>query len=114
MQGTPWEYPAHVSTHAWSEHVVHVDLMSRAPEIAAEAKRFLEGRFADRDPEGHAEPGTVRVHSLPDRPVTAGDVARALAEAGVRARSVHERVEWSVADVGPVLSNPQMSLSEPT
>lgn len=96
-----------MTTHAWAEHVVHVDLLSGAPEIASEAVRFLEQRFADRDPEGHAEPGMVRLHTVPDRPVTAADVARALAEAGVRARSVHERVEWSVADVDPVLSLPQ-------
>ena len=103
-----------MTTHAWAEHVVHVHLLSSAPEIAVEAMRFLEGRFADRDPEGHAEPGKVRLHTVPDRPVTAGDVARALAETGVRARSVHERVEWSVADVGPVLSMPPKSSSSET
>lgn len=98
-----------MTTHAWAEHVVHVDLVSGAPEIAVEAMRFLEKRFVDRDPEGHAEPGTMRLHTVPDRPVTAGEVARALAEAGVRARSVSERVEWSVADVGPVLAMPAPS-----
>lgn len=104
-----------MTTHAWAEHVVHVDLLSGAREIAAEAVLFLEQRFADRDPEGHAEPGKVRLHTVPNRPVTAADVARALAEAGVQARSVHERVEWSVADVGPVLSLPQTpSSSEKT
>lgn len=95
-----------MSTHAWAEHVVHVDLVSGVPEVASETVRFLEQRFADRDPEGHAQQGRVRLHSLPDRPVTAGDVARALAEAGVRANAVHERAEWSVADVGPGLSLP--------
>ncbi len=90
-----------MTSHAWEEHVVHVDLLSDDPEVASEAVRFLEGRFADHDPEGHAGPGEVRLHSLPARPVTAGDVARALAEVGVRARSVHERAEWSVADVNP-------------
>lgn len=93
-----------MSTHAWSEHVVHVHLLSNDPDIASEAVRFLEQRFADRDPEGHAEPGRVRLHSEPERPVTAADVAGALAEAGVRAHAVHERQEWSVADVPPAQS----------
>lgn len=95
-----------MSTYAWAEHVVHVDLVSGDSELASETVRFLEQRFADRDPEGHAEQGRVRLHSLPDRPVTAGEVAHALAEAGVRAHAVHERAEWSVADVGPDLSLP--------
>lgn len=93
-----------MSTHAWSEHVVRVDLVSDHPEVAAETVRFLEGRFRDQDPEGHAEPGAVRLHTLPGSPVTAADVALALAEAGVRAHAVHERVEWSVADDGPATS----------
>jgi hypothetical protein len=98
-----------MSTHAWAEHVVHVDLLSDDPEIASETVRFLEQRFADRDPEGHAAPDGVRLHSGPDRPVAAADVARALAEAGVRAHAVHERVEWSVADLRPDLSLPAAS-----
>jgi len=98
-----------MSTNAWSEHVVHVDLLSRDLEIASETLRFLEQRFADRDPEGRAEPGGVRLHSERERPVTAAEVAGALAEAGVRAHAVHERQEWSVADVSPARSLPATS-----
>lgn len=98
-----------MSVHAWSEHVVHVELVSEDPDITSETLRFLEQRFADREPEGHAEPGGVRLHSEPDRPVTAADVASALAEAGVRAHAVHERQEWSVVDIGPALSLPTAS-----
>jgi hypothetical protein len=88
-----------MTMHAWAEHVVHVELLSDDTEIASTAVRFLEQRFADRDVEGHAEPGRVRLHSETDRPVTAADVARALVEAGVRAHAVHDRQEWSIADV---------------
>lgn len=90
-----------MTTHAWAEHVTRVDLVSDDPEIASETVRFLEGRFHDRDPEGHAEPGRVRLHTPMATPVSAADVALALAEAGVRAHAVHERVEWSVADCAP-------------
>lgn len=93
-----------MSTHAWSEHVVHIALLSHDPDIAGETVRFLEQRFVDRDPEGHAEPGRVRLHSGLERPVTAAEVAGALTEAGGRAHAVHERQEWSVADVSPALS----------
>ena len=100
-----------MSTHAWPEHVVHVELVSNDADIAAETVRFLEQRFADREPEAVAEPGGVRLHSEPARPVTAAEVAGALAEAGVRAHAVHERQEWSVVDVAagptlPTLSGP--------
>ncbi len=88
-----------MSMHAWAEHVVHIDLLSDDREIASTAVRFLEQRFRDYDVEGHSEPGKVRLHSEPERPVTAVDVAHALVEAGVRAHAVHERQEWSVADV---------------
>ncbi len=98
-----------MDTHAWIEHVVHVDLVSDDPQIAAETVRFLEQRFVERDPEGHAEPGRVRLHSELERPVTAAEVACALAEAGVRAHAVHERQEWSVADVPPAPSLPATS-----
>ncbi len=90
-----------MTTHAWAEHVVRVDLVSGDPEVASETVRFLEGRFLDRDPEVHAEPGGVRLHTPTGTAVTAADVALALAEAGVRAHAVHERVEWSVADCAP-------------
>lgn len=89
---------ARMTMHAWPEHVVHVELLSDDAEIAKTAVRFLERRFADRDVEGHAEPGRVGLHSDLDRPVTAEDVARALVDAGVRAHAVHERQEWSVTD----------------
>ena len=101
-----------MSAHAWSEHVVHVGLVSDDPDIISETLRFLEQRFADREPEAHVEPGGVLLHSEPDRPVTAADVARALAEAGVRAHVVHERQEWSVADIRPALSQPTASPDE--
>lgn len=90
-----------MTTHAWAEHVVRVDLVSGDPELASETVRFLEGRFRDSDPEGHAEPGGVSLHTPTGTAVTAADVALALAEAGVRAHAVHERVEWSVADCAP-------------
>jgi len=92
-----------MSTHAWPEHTVHVELVSEDPEITFETLRFLEHRFADREPDAAAESGGLRLHSEPDRPVTAADVAQALAEAGVRAHAVYERQEWSVMDV-PALS----------
>lgn len=88
-----------MSTHAWSEHVVHVELVSDDAEIRSATVTFLEQRFADREAEAVAEPGGVRLHSEPARPVTAAEVAGALAEAGVRAHAVHEREEWSVVDV---------------
>lgn len=93
-----------MSTHAWAEHVVHVDLVSDDPQVAAETVRFLEQRFVERDPEGRAATGRVRLHSEPERPVTAAEVAGALAEVGVRAHAVHERQEWSVTDVAPAAS----------
>ena len=99
-----------MSTHAWAEHVVHVDLVSDDPQIASATVRFLEQRFAERDPEGHAEPGEVRLHSGTERPVTAAEVAGVLAEAGVRAHAVHGRQEWSVADVSPAV--PLMATSD--
>lgn len=90
-----------MSMHAWAEHVVHVELLSDDHEIASTAVRYLEQRFRDLAVEGHAERGAVRLHSEIERPVRAADVARALVEAGVRAHAVHERQEWSVADVQP-------------
>ncbi len=94
-----------MSTHAWPEHVVHVELVSHDQEITSQSLRFLEQRFADREPDALAEPGGLRVHSEPERPVTAAEVARALAEAGARALAVYERLEWSVMDARP--GNPE-------
>lgn len=88
-----------MTTHAWAEHVVHVRLVSGDHEIAATTARLLELRFAGRDIEVHHEPGHLRLHSEAAGVVTAADTARALADGGVRASAVHERVEWSVADV---------------
>lgn len=85
--------------HAWSEHVVHVELLSHDAEIARTAARFLEQRFRGSEPEVDAEPGELRVHTEPGRAVTAAQVAAALADAGVRAHTVHEREEWSVAEL---------------
>ncbi len=51
--------------------MVHIDLLSDDREIASTAVRYLEQRFRDYDVEGHAEPGAVRLHSEPERPVPA-------------------------------------------
>ena len=88
-----------MTLHAWSDHVVHVALVSRDREIADTAARFLEQRFRAHDVDVDAEPGELRVHSEPARRVSAEQVARALVEAGVRAHAVHEREQWTVADV---------------
>ena len=84
--------------HAWSEHVVHVELVSDDREIARAAARYLELRYGGEDVEVDAEPGRLRVHSEPERRVTSADVVQALVEAGVRAHALHEREEWSVTD----------------
>lgn len=88
-----------MTMHAWSEHVVHVELVSDDDEIALTARRFLEQRFDARDPEVHAEGGQLRVHTDPQHAVSAAQVTQALAEAGVRAHAVHERREWSVTEL---------------
>ena len=88
-----------MTLHTWAEHVVHAELVSRDLEIARTAQRFLEQRFRPQEVEVHAEQGQLRVHSEPAQKVTAEQVARALVDAGVRAHAVHEREEWSVADV---------------
>lgn len=88
-----------MTLHAWAEHVVHVDLVSRDQEISRTAARFLEQRFRTQDVEVVAEPGELEVHSDPEDRVGAAQVAQALVEAGVRAHAVHEREEWGVADV---------------
>lgn len=85
--------------HAWSEHVVHIQLLSNDDEIARTASRFLEQRFRTQDVEVNVEPGQLRVHSEPGRKVGAAEVAQAMLEAGVRVHALHEREEWSVADV---------------
>ena len=88
-----------MTLHAYAEHVVHVELVSRDAEIARAAARFIEQRFRAQGVEAAAEPGELQVHSDPARAVGAAQVAQALAEAGVRAHAVHEREEWSVVEV---------------
>lgn len=90
---------ADMTLHAWSEHVVHVELLSDDSEICRTAARFLEQRFRDSEPEVSSAPGQLRVHTDAARPVRAAQVATALAEAGVRATTVHEREEWSVVEL---------------
>lgn len=85
--------------HTWSEHVVHVELLSDDDELARTASRFLRQRFRAQDVEVNVEPGALRVHSEPGRNVSAAEVAHAMLEAGVRVHALHEREEWSVADV---------------
>ena len=85
--------------HTWSEHVVHVELLSEDDELARTAGRFLEQRFRAQDVEVNTQAGALRVHSEPGRKVSAAEVALAMLDAGVRVHALHERVEWSVADV---------------
>lgn len=85
--------------HTWSEHVVHVELLSDDDELARTASRFLEQRFRAQDVEVNAEAGALSVHSEPGRKVSAPEVAQAMLDAGVRVHALHEREEWSVADL---------------
>lgn len=85
--------------HAWSEHVVHVELVSDDSEISEAARRYLEACFEAGEPEVHASAGRLRVHTQPANPVSAAQVAHALADAGVRVHSAHERQEWSVTEL---------------
>ncbi len=88
-----------MALHTWVEHVVHVELLSIDAEIARTARRFLEQRFRAQDVEVTADPGELTVHGEPDRRVSAGEVAQALLEAGVRVHALYEREEWSVAEL---------------
>jgi hypothetical protein len=88
-----------VALHAWCDHVVHVHLHSRDEELSQTCARLLEQRFVDREIDTMAEAGYVEVRSSADSPVTAGDVAQALLSAQVRALSVFDRPEWSVAEL---------------
>lgn len=85
--------------HTWADHVVHVELLSNDSEISSTTALFLERRFHDQGVEVSGAAGRLEVRSEPDTKVTAGAIALALAEAGVRANTVHERQEWSVAEV---------------
>ena len=87
-----------MALHAWCDHVVHVHLYSRDEELSQTCARLVEQRFADREADTTAEPGYVEVRSSMTSPVTAGDVAEALLAAQVRALSIFDRAEWSVAE----------------
>jgi hypothetical protein len=88
-----------VALRAWCDHVVHVHLYSRDEELSQTCARFVEQRFADRDVDATAEAGYVEVRSSLDSPVTAADVTQALIGAQVRASSIFDRPEWSVAEL---------------
>lgn len=88
-----------MALRAWCDHVVHVHLYSRDEELSQTCARFVEQRFADREVDATAEAGYVEVRSSLETPVTAADVAQALVGAQVRASSVFERPEWSVAEL---------------
>jgi len=88
-----------VALRAWCDHVVHVHLFSRDEELSQTCARFVEQRFADRDVDATAEAGYVEIRSSLESPVTAADVAQALIGAQVRASSIFDRPEWSVAEL---------------
>ena len=88
-----------MALHAWCDHVVHVHLYSRDEELSQTCARFIEHSFADREVDATAEAGYVEVRSSLEHPVTAEAVAQALVKAQVRASSVFDRPEWSVAEV---------------
>ncbi len=88
-----------MALRAWCDLVVHVHLYSSDEELSQTCARFVEQRFADRDVDATAEAGYVEVRSSLERPVTAADVAQALIEAQVRASSIFDRPEWSVAEL---------------
>ena len=88
-----------MALHAWCDHVVHVHLYSRDDELSQTCARLIEQRFADREVDTMAEAGYVEVRSSPENPATAADVAQALVATQVRALSVFDREEWSVAEV---------------
>ncbi len=85
--------------HTWVDHVVHVELLSADLDIARTSGLLLERRFATQEVDVTSAPGQLQIRSEPDTHVTAAAVAQALLEAGVRAHTVHERQEWSVAEV---------------
>lgn len=85
--------------HTWADHVVHVELLSRDGEISRTTVLFLQRRFHTQGVDVSGEAGRLELRSDDGSAVTAGAVAQVLAEAGVRAHRVHERREWSVAEV---------------
>lgn len=88
-----------MALHAWSDHVVHVHLYSDDEELSQTCARLIEQRFAEREVDTMTEGGYVEVRSGLDNPLTAADIAEALLAAQVRALSIFERAEWSVAEV---------------
>lgn len=88
-----------MALRAWCDHVVHVHLYSRDEELSQTCARFVQQRFADREVDATAEPGYVEIRSSLEGPVTAAEVAQALVGAQVRASSIFDRAEWSVADL---------------
>lgn len=88
-----------MALRAWRDHVVHVHLYSRDEELSETCARFVQQRFTDREVDATAEAGYVEVRSALESPVTAADVAQALVSAQVRASSIFDRPEWSVAEL---------------
>lgn len=88
-----------MALRTWCDYVVHVHLFSRDEELSQTCARFVQQRFADREVDATAEPGYVEIRSSPERAVTAADVAQALVDAQVRASSIFDRAEWSVAEL---------------
>ncbi|HWH28580.1 MAG TPA: hypothetical protein VNU26_06390 [Mycobacteriales bacterium] len=88
-----------MALHAWCDNVVHVHLYSRDEELSQTCARLLEQVFAEREVDTTPEAGYVEVRSSQAKPVTAADVAQALLAAQVRALSIFDRPEWSVAEV---------------
>lgn len=88
-----------MALRAWCDHVVHVHLYSPDEELSATCARFLEQRFADRDVDASSDAGYVELRSSLEDPVTSSDVAQALIAAQVRASSIFDRPEWSVAEL---------------
>ena len=88
-----------MALHAWCDHVVHVHLYSRDEELSQTCARLLEQRFADREVDTMTDAGYVEIRSSQDNALTAADVAQALLAAQVRALSIFDRAEWSVAEV---------------
>ena len=85
--------------HAWCDHVVHVHLFSRDEELSRTCASLLARHFSERDVDTSSEPGFVEVRSSPEAPVSAADVAQALVSVQVRALTVFDRPEWSVAEL---------------
>ena len=88
-----------MALRAWCDHVVHVHLYSRDEELSETCARFVQQRFTDREVDATAEAGYVEIRSSLESAVTAADVAQALVDAQVRASSIFDRPEWSVAEL---------------